>query len=209
MKNAIIWNEHTIKEELINHFGNEFGEDIADSYKYNNMLGNRGSFTKDGEEYTFIESVDIAEGIAIDHVKGDLEVSPELFVQSWLKDFIHISDTEKRIMCNEEKNSIREMVSEYTNLDDYKNEEEYNNAIDEAVNIRLEEYATSLENPIEYFVNETGMFTIEDFMKQNWISIDIGEAAKDAIKTDGWAHFLSKYDGKYETTQNGIVYFRE
>ena len=66
-----------------------------------------------------------------------------------------------------------------------------------------------MENPIEYFVNEQGIYSVEDLMKQFWININIDEAAKDAIKVDGWAHFLSRYDGEYETTENGIVYFRD
>ena len=215
MKNTIIWNEQTIKDELVNHFSNDgelpidIEEEIENSFKYNTTLGNRGSFEKDGEEYIFIESEEIAEGIAIEQIKEDLEEDPGLFTQTWLQDFIYISDTDKRLLCNEEEDNLREMITEDTNIEDYENEEEYNNAIDEVVNKRLEEYAISLENPIEYFVNEQGIYSVEDLMKQFWININIDEAAKDAIKVDGWAHFLSRYDGEYETTENGIVYFRD
>lgn len=34
-------------------------------------------------------------------------------------------------------------------------------------------------------------------------------ASEDAISVDGWAHFLSHYDGYYETTKNGYVYWRD
>src|SRR3990167_9352605 len=215
MENAT---ERQILKELFAHFNQdvtdiqekgENNKEIYNSFKYDDILGNRGNFEKDGEEYIFIESEEIAEAIAIDQVKEDLEEDPGMFTQTWLQDFIYISDTDKRLLCNDEEDNIREMITEDTNIEDYENEEEYNNAIDEAVNTRLEEYRTSLENPIEYFVNEMGMFTIEDLMKQSWININIDEAAKDAIKVDGWAHFLSRYDGEYETTENGIVYFRD
>ena len=202
MKNAIIWDEKTIKEELINHFGNGFEGEIADSYKYNNTLGNRGSFTKDGEEYIFIESEEIAEGIAIDQVKEDLEDDPNMFTQTWLQDFLYISDTDKRMICNDEEDSIREQVRD-EKLDEEEEE------IEKIVETRLDEYRTSLENPIEYFVNEQGIYSVEDLMKQSWININIDEAAKDAINTDGWAHFLSRYNGEHETTDNGVVYFRD
>src|SRR3990167_9890336 len=109
MKNAIIWNEQTIKDELVNHFSNDgelpidIEEEIVNSFKYNTTLGNRGSFEKDGEEYIFIESEEIAEAIAIDQVKEDLEDSPEMFTQTWLQEFIYISPMDKDIMCDEEE----------------------------------------------------------------------------------------------------------
>ena len=209
MNNAIIWNEQTIKEELINHLGNEFREEIENTYKYNTTLGNRGNFEKDGEEYVFIESEEIAEGIAIDQVEEDLEEDPGMFTQSWLQDFIYIYDIDKRIMCNEEEDFIRESVTEDLNIEDFGSEEDYNNEIEEAVKTRLDEYETSLDDPIEYFVDEQGIYSVEDLMKQNWINIKIDEAAEDAVRTDGWAHFLSRYDGEHKTTENGIVYFRD
>lgn len=39
--------------------------------------------------------------------------------------------------------------------------------------------------------------------------LDIDELAEDAVATDGWAHFLSLYDGSYEVIKNGVVVFRE
>ena len=74
--------ENPTKEEILKELFNHFNQDIADihekgernkeiynSFKYDTTLGNRGSFTKDEEEYIFIESEEIAEGIAIDQVK--------------------------------------------------------------------------------------------------------------------------------------------
>jgi len=54
-----------------------------------------------------------------------------------------------------------------------------------------------------------GYYTIEDLLQQSFISIDIDKAAERAVAADGWAHFLSLYDGNYETTPGGIVIFRE
>jgi len=207
MKNAIIWDEETVKKELIRHFGNEYIEEIENSFEYNNILGNGGNFKKDGEEYIFIESEEIAEGKAIDQVKEDLGDSPEMFTQTWLQDFLYISDTDKRIMCNDEEDYIREQVRD-EKLDEEESPEK-EEEIEKVVETRLDEYRTSLENPIEYFVNEQGIYSVEDLMKQNWINIKIDEAAEDAVRTDGWAHFLSRYDGEHKTTENGIVYFRD
>ena len=214
--------ENATKEEILKELFAHFNQDVADiqekgennkeiynSFKYDDTLGNRGNFTIDGIDYIYIESEEIAEAIAIDQVKEDLEEDPGMFTQTWLEDFIYISDTDKSVLCNDEEDHIREMATEDTNFVDFENEEEYNNAIEKIVETRLEEYATSLENPIEHFVNEQGIYSVEDLMKQSWISINVNEAAEDAIRTDGWAHFLSRYDGEYETTENGIIYFRD
>ncbi len=64
-----------------------------------------------------------------------------------------------------------------------------------------------LDDPIEYFVHEQGLYSIEELMKQNFISIDVDEASKDAVNVDGVAHFLSGYDGE-EREVEGIYYYR-
>ena len=38
--------------------------------------------------------------------------------------------------------------------------------------------------------------------------IDIDAAADDAVDTDGWEHFLARYDGKSHETDSGLVYWR-
>jgi hypothetical protein len=39
--------------------------------------------------------------------------------------------------------------------------------------------------------------------------VDVQKAKSAAVSKDGWAHFISRYDGDYETTADGVVYFRE
>ena len=67
----------------------------------------------------------------------------------------------------------------------------------------------ALKDPIQYFVTDNGMYSIEDLLKASFIRIDIESAAEEAVRIDGWAHFLSRYDGNYETTAAGFVYWRE
>jgi len=38
--------------------------------------------------------------------------------------------------------------------------------------------------------------------------IDIDAAADDAVDTDGWEHFLARYDGNSNETDAGLVYWR-
>lgn len=65
------------------------------------------------------------------------------------------------------------------------------------------------KDPMGYFVDELGAYTREEVLKQNLVSIDYDKAAKAAVDTDGWEHFLSLYDGNYDETNGGLVVFRE
>ena len=48
------------------------------------------------------------------------------------------------------------------------------------------------------------------FPKEEWVNhFDVDEAAQDAVDSDGWAHFISLYDGDYEEIEDGYINFRE
>ncbi|MDD5454006.1 MAG: hypothetical protein PHW62_00700 [Candidatus Ratteibacteria bacterium] len=65
----------------------------------------------------------------------------------------------------------------------------------------------ALEDPVEYFVEQQGIYSREDLMKQSFIRIDIEKAAEDAIDTDGVSHFLDNYDGaELELPSGAIAY---
>ena len=145
----------------------------------------------------------------IEQVKNDLEEDPQLFNQTWLQDFTYISECDKDIMVSEEENYIREMVTENSENEIFENEEDKKKWIDEIVKEKLKEYEEGFEDPINYFVNEQGMFSVADLMTQSWINIDVEKAAEDAVQLDGWPHFLSHYDGEYEETENGLIIFRD
>lgn len=61
-----------------------------------------------------------------------------------------------------------------------------------------DEIYEALEDPIQYFVHEQGIYSVEDLLSQNFININIEEAAQAAIDEDGVAHFLDGYDGQEE-----------
>lgn len=207
------WNEDAVKSELITNFGEDFAEEIAESLNLDSGRyadwGEAGSVTIDGTEYNIIKDEDEAEKIATAHVTQDLEEEPSLFTQSWLQSFVSITDTDKSIMVSEEEYNVREMVEEQAEDEEFESDEEKNEWVEKRVEESLEEFEKALDDPINYFVEEQGMYSTEDLMKQNWINIDINAAAEDAVSLDGWAHFISLYDGHYETTKGGLVYFRE
>jgi|SRR5665213_972127 len=185
-----------------------------------------GTFIADGVDYRFIWSEDIAERIALAQVTEDLESEPELFTQDWLQSFLSITPTDKRIMASEEADNLvdevysaddlvekAELDEEYAKAQESGNEDRVEKVVEKARELvrdsEAERIEEELNDPIQYFVNEHGMYTIEQLMKANFITIDIEEAAKSAVNTDGWAHFISRYSGDYDTTPSGVVFFQE
>ena len=212
----------------------------------------------DGTSYVVAPSDDEAERLAIERVRDDLENEPELFSQSWLQNFISMSDTDRRIIAGEESDNIeqnmdeKEILEETDMQEDWDELEEEKDELEEEINTmtansetdaqikeeldekesrldeiekeqekivddarekfrddKYDEIYDALEDPVEYFVEEQGIYTKEDLMKQSFISIDYDEASEDAVSTDGWAHFLSRYDGNYEEIDGGKVVWRE
>lgn len=70
---------------------------------------------------------------------------------------------------------------------------------------RIEE---ALDNPIDYFVNQTGLYKFDELLQSNFVSIDYESAAKNAVDKFGWANFLCCFDGNYKQTSSGLVWFR-
>jgi len=194
-----------------------------------------------GEEFYLFEDDDKAERFAIDRVRDDLDDEPENFSKDWLNNHIYITDTDRRIIAQEESDNIvdeqadeREMLENAGFEDDYdklqelideKEEkvddmedkgiddvliqetrdkiQEFETEKDELVEKAKEDYREmkydeiykALEDPMDYFVNEQGIYSEEELIKQSFISIDTDEASQDAVNTDGWQHFIAIYDG--------------
>jgi hypothetical protein len=102
-----------------------------------------------------------------------------------------------------------EQIKEVEDKYDSGRQKVIDDARDELRDKIYDEWYNGLEDPVDFLVEEQRLYSIEDLMKQPWIMIDVDEAAQDAVDTDGWAHFISLYDGDYQTTKNGLVYFRE
>jgi len=95
---------------------------------------------------------------------------------------------------------INGLNEQFEEIDSDLSDEEHDYDI-QAMREKLEEdYSEKiyekLEDPLEYFVHEQGIYSEEDLFKANFISIDIEAAAQDAVDTDGIAHFLDGYDGE-------------
>lgn len=167
--------------------------EISDKGRWS-AWGESGSFTVDGEEWNWIEDEDTAEDIAREYVKEQLESEPELFSKNWLKQFMEVSPTDARMIA-------LDMAEASFDGREY-DEDEYADYADD-VEARI------LKDPFQYFVEDEGLYTEEDLVKQNFMMLDVKAAAEDAVTVDGWEHFLSTYDGDFKQLPSGIVIFRE
>lgn len=136
------------------------------------------------------------------------ETDDELNIDS---DDLHIQAEnvaeEKEFNSEEEK---EEWIEEhYEELLEKAIEDARKEYVEKKVSERLSDFEDGLEDPVDYFVHQQGLYSLDDLLKTNFIMIDIDAAAESAIQEDSWAHFLSSYDGNYDTTTNGLVYFRE
>jgi len=180
---------------------------------------------KNDEEWLVFSEYDDAENYATKKVEEDLDSEPELFSQDWLGGFI---DTERlsRDLDDDVYNSnhsyytdiadedgdeyktrqIDELVDgDFLDKDDIEDEGKIDLAIEDAARDKTEE---QLRAPIEYlqeiYGDEEG---IAQAMKIG--GIDTQEAAEEAVRTDGVAHFLSVYDGNEVELDNGNVMYRQ
>jgi hypothetical protein len=175
-------------------------------------------------EYIAFEDEDDAEEYAVGQVMQDLEDDPTMFSQNWLQDFIYISNTDKRMIALDMADYINDMddedvLSQADVEDDYeaaiedddlrKADKILDDAREALYDDEVKRWEEGLEDdPIGFLVNDEGLYSIDDLLKQSFIQIDYEEAAKDAVKTDGVAHFLASYDGNENETDGGIVYYR-
>lgn len=117
----------------------------------------------------------------------------------------------------DEYDSLQDAIDELdTEAEDYDAQEEALVAQQEKIledakeTVREEKYEEiyeALDDPIQYFVNDQGMYSMEDLFKANFVSIDYDEAAQDAIDADGASHFLDYYDGSEVELPSGAVAF--
>ena len=208
----IRWTEEDVIEELVEEFGEEYRDDIERTLSLTKgkwaKWGLCGSVKIGRFRYTIIkdenEAVEIAKAVVIQY----LDEEPETFSESFLRDYIYITETDKRLLIADEEVYIRDEVETEAEDMDFETEEAKKRWIEEEVDKRIEEFKKGLEDPVEYFVYELGLYTFEELLKQPWIRIDYDRAAEQAVVLDGWEHFLTD-DGKSYVTKNGLVYFRE
>ncbi|MFW9872494.1 MAG: hypothetical protein ACFFG0_05270 [Candidatus Thorarchaeota archaeon] len=162
----------------------------------------------DRYSYTIIMTEDAGEQMARERVLEDLENEPEIFDQNWLSYYIYISNIDRQLIAQEDTdnyiNDIKESeperlieeaemyINEYEEADDNIKEELLEKASEILYEKMFNYEYEAMKDPIEYFVNEQGMYTEEELLKASFIQIDYNEATDAAIRDDGWEHFMGE-----------------
>lgn len=198
-------------------------EEIQESFKRDegpwSSWGDSGEFKQDGEEWCFITSYDEAERIATEHVEAMLNDEPELFSQDFLKDYLSVPDA--HLIASEDADAYVDDLDDARVIEEAEMQDEYDAAADDEKEGIVEQAKEKLkekmiedkeqrmnDDPVQFFVHDEGIYSIEDLMKASFISIDKKAAAEAAVSIDGWSHFLNSYDGNYQDTAAGMVVFR-
>ena len=168
------------------------------------------------QEYNVAENHDQAYALAVEVVKQDLDEDPSMFN----KDFIERHINKDKLRDELESDVIdmriddlldmtagefwREWEREGMDPPDSEEQEASQKQIEE---LAAEQAQQQLQDPMEYLEDIYGR---EDAAKEaiKIAGIDIDAAADDAVDTDGWEHFLARYDGKSHETDSGLVYWR-
>lgn len=181
-------------------------------------------------EWLIFKDDDAARAYALEGVKNDLNDEPGIFTQSWLAQFVDedklaeaIGDPnedweEENVGNLDYEELLAKMVKEnYIDFDDavfFKKSGDprvetplRNKKLQAIKDDYVEKEKPAPPDPWEWLQDVYGK---EDAAKQaiEMVGIDIDKAAEDAISTDGWEHFVARYDGHTHDLENGAVYTR-
>lgn len=215
-------NEETIRRELAGEFGEEIENFEAETY-----LGQESAcFDADGFGWRIFPSEEAAEAAALAVVTEMLEDEPELFTQSWLENYYTIDledsfsewDYEYATEIADESgvNFSSRLIDEMVEWDVLNEEKAEGMTKEEALaSSEFDDFVEALtrdkvgnDGGAEYYRMNFGDEAFMELIKKHG-HLQVGEAAEDAVATDGWPHFLNGWDGNYEATDNGMVFYKE
>lgn len=201
----------------------EIEEVLDDNAKITNIEDFGRGFkieTDDGSEYVYYEKESDAEKDALEQLKDMFESDTGTWEGAdWVNQFLKISDTDKRIIANEEADSrldgiswseLRELAKQYgVETEDDKGEDLDEDEIKDKLSSEIsDEIEKELDNPVKYFVDDQGMYSLKDLAKQNFIMQDYEAMARYVIDNDGVAPTLAGYDHDERNTKSGAVVYR-
>lgn len=181
------------------------------------------------EAWLVFRSEDLAEAYAVECVISDMQSEPELFNQSFVKDYIDddklrqaVGDTnenwEEDIRSLDYEEMLEKLVDGgYVESDDpiFFDEDGQSHPVDNerinAINVYMEQYIErekpEPQDPWDFLRDIYGE---EDAVKEaiKMVGFDVDKAAQGAVSADGWPHFVARYDGHSHTLDNDAVYCR-
>ena len=194
-----------------------FGFTIYEIELGRDPLGRGGSRQK--KEWQVIESEEQAYDLAVAIVKQDLEEAPENFNQDFIERHIDTDRLRRELESDVRDGNIETLKdrsaeefwdeAEHWGMD--APEEDEDGELPEPDESDIETLADKqtddqLKDPMEYLEEFYGTESVKKAIEI--AGIDIDAAADDAVDTDGWEHFLARYDGNSHETDSGLVYWR-
>jgi hypothetical protein len=178
-------------------------------------------------EWNIYENEDGAETAAIRQVEDDLRDSPENFNQDWLQGHIDTDKLDNYLWSDYREHYLEQSYDSedewaeflvdkgYLDEDDLHTEDEDGDQVQvdnfsELVDAAKDSWIDAQEKDFDGMAYLEDIYGAEDAAKQaiEMVGIDINAAAKEAVATDGFAHFLSHYDSNYDTLHSGAVIMR-
>lgn len=179
------------------------------------------------EEYILFENENEAEEFAISRVKEDMQEDLSMFNEDFILQFVKPNFFFYDLI--EEMNGSYADDIETENDDVYKNrlisemvdadiltvEEAFSDDAESLASDKKSDFITHLtsdqandgKNGYYYFVTNFGKQEANRLVVENNL-IDLDEASREAVRTDGVAHFLSTYDGNQIELNNNAVAYR-
>jgi hypothetical protein len=175
-------------------------------------------------EWTAVADEDAAENIAIAVVTQDLEHEPEIFSPHFIESHINMNALERWVydaaMEDDYAYEIAQsdperfwQEAEYWGVPDLPEPDEDDEMPDDVDDVYIEGLKEAIaeekaKNPMGFFEDIYGRDEATKYAIEA-VGIDIEAAAQDAVDTDGWQHFLARYDGNSHETESGFIYWRD
>jgi hypothetical protein len=175
------------------------------------------------QEYRVVANDDVAEAIALAAVTEDLENEPEIFTPSFIESHIDMKALKSWVydaqmeddyaydIAQEDSERFWEEAKRWgIDVPDEDDDGEMPDDVDDEYPEALQQAmaADRAEDPMGFFEDIYGKGEATKYAIEA-VGIDIEAAAEDAVGTDGWQHFLARYDGNSQETSSGFVYWRE
>ena len=181
----------------------------------------------DGTEWDVYKSDSDAEAAALEQVKNDLDNEPGIFTQDWLEGFINTERLNSLLIAD--RNFRDDFMSSYRDEDErvdylikhaYLNEDDFwtptgrrrkmSPARQKKVDAAIDAWVEKQEEEFDGMDWLRDIYGNEEAAKEaiRIAGFDRDRAAQSAIDTDGWQHFLARYDGNSTDLSNDAVAVR-
>lgn len=169
--------------------------------------------------WVVFRSYSVAKEAAKDEVYRNLRHRPQMFSESFLKRHTYVQEIEIGEYAARHAESITSSMEAASLFDEaeWPEHERPESADDPRWDAKIEQAAEDarvkvterlkneiMSDPYTYFAEQTGM-EADEMLESTPIKIREDQAAEDAIRTDGVAHFIDKVDGELIELPSGAV----